>query len=251
VSATVIKERAALPRVALQEVVLVVGAKGSGKSTLIKALFPELAVEPGEARPYRLYELGGGLHVAEVCGSPDALGALLLSKPAWKLLAALVLVDGAAEPRVDGRALALASGAPARALVLTKADAAPPERVEEAKALAARVGFEFFAVSAAKGIGVGELRRWLAGALPAAPAARALPAQRFRFDVIPVPAPGALEAGGLGGEELEVLKLCDGRRSAGEIARALGLPYGRVRGILDELRMRGYLQALLVGVVGG
>lgn len=236
---------------ALQEVVLVVGAKGSGKSTLIKALFPELAVEPGEARPYRLYELGGGLHVAEVCGSPDALGALLLSKPAWKLLAALVLVDGAAEPRVDGRALALASGAPARALVLTKADAAPPERVEEAKALAARVGFEFFAVSAAKGIGVGELRRWLAGALPAAPAARALPAQRFRFDVIPVPAPGALEAGGLGGEELEVLKLCDGRRSAGEIARALGLPYGRVRGILDELRMRGYLQALLVGVVGG
>jgi len=237
--------------VALQEVVLVVGAKGSGKSTLIKALFPELAVEPGEARPYRLYELGGGLHVAEVCGSPDALGALLLSKPAWKLLAALVLVDGAAEPRVDGRALALASGAPARALVLTKADAAPPERVEETKALAARVGFEFFAVSAAKGIGVGELRRWLAGALPAAPAARTLPAQRFRFDVIPVPAPGALEAGGLGGEELEVLKLCDGRRSAGEIARALGLPYGRVRGILDELRMRGYLQALLAGVVGG
>jgi len=237
--------------VALQEVVLVVGAKGSGKSTLIKALFPELAVEPGEARPYRLYELGGGLHVAEVCGSPDALGALLLSRPAWKLLAALVLVDGAAEPRVDGRALALASGAPARALVLTKADAAPPELVEETKALAARVGFEFFAVSAAKGIGVGELRRWLAGALPAAPAARTLPAQRFRFDVIPVPAPGALEAGGLGGEELEVLKLCDGRRSAGEIARALGLPYGMVRGILDELRMRGYLQALLVGVVGG
>lgn len=236
---------------ALQEVVLVVGAKGSGKSTLIKALFPELAVEPGEARPYRLYELGGGLHVAEVCGSPDALGALLLSRPAWKLLAALVLVDGAAEPRVDGRALALASGAPARALVLTKADAAPPELVEETKALAARVGFEFFAVSAAKGIGVGELRRWLAGALPAAPAARTLPAQRFRFDVIPVPAPGALEAGGLGGEELEVLKLCDGRRSAGEIARALGLPYGMVRGILDELRMRGYLQALLAGVVGG
>ena len=235
----------------MQEVVLVVGAKGSGKSTLIKALFPELAVEPGEARPYRLYELGGGLHVAEVCGSPNALGALLLSRPAWKLLAALVLVDGAAEPRVDGRALALASGAPARALVLTKADAAPPELVEETKALAARVGFEFFAVSAAKGIGVGELRRWLAGALPAAPAARTLPAQRFRFDVIPVPAPGALEAGGLGGEELEVLKLCDGRRSAGEIARALGLPYGMVRGILDELRMRGYLQALLAGVVGG
>jgi predicted ArsR family transcriptional regulator len=48
-----------------------------------------------------------------------------------------------------------------------------------------------------------------------------------------------------------VLKLCDGRRSAGEIARALGLPYGMVRGILDELRMRGYLQALLAGVVGG
>lgn len=235
----------------MQEVVLVVGAKGSGKSTLIKALFPELAVEAGEARPYRLYELGGGLHVAEVCGSPDALGALLLSRLAWKPLASLVLVDGAADLRVDGRALALASGAPSRALVLTKVDAAPPERVEAAKALAARVGFQFFAVSAAKGVGVEELRKWLERALPAALAARPPSVRRFRFDVIPVPAPGALEAGGLSGEELEVLKLCDGRRSAWEIAQALGLPYGRVRGVIGGLRMRGYVQALLVGVVSG
>jgi hypothetical protein len=46
------------------------------------------------------------------------------------------------------------------------------------------------------------------------------------------------------------MKLCDGRRSAGEIALALGMPYGKVRGIISVLRMRGYVQALLVGVVG-
>lgn len=232
----------------MQEVVLVVGAKGSGKTTLLKALFPSLEVDFEERRPYRLYELPGSLYAAEVCASPDCLSSLLLSRPAWRLRAGLVLVDGAAEVRVDGRALALASSAPLRALVLTKADAIPPERVEEARALAARFGFEFFAVSAAKNVGVDELRRWLSSALPTGFAAR-LP-RRLRVDVIPVPLPGALEAGGLSGEEVEVLKLCDGRRSASEIALLLGMPYGKVRGILCGLRMRGYVQAMLIGVIG-
>ncbi len=229
---------------------MVVGAKGSGKTTLIKALFPGLEADFSEKKPYRLYELPGGLYVAEVCGSPDSLGSLLLSKPAWRLRAGLVLVDGASGVRADGRALALAAGAPLRAIVLTKADVSPPERIEEARALAARVGFEFFAVSATKNVGIDKLRGWLAGTVPVVQPTARPQGRHFRVDVIPIPLPGALDAGGLSGEEAEVMKLCDGRRSAGEIALALGMPYGKVRGIISVLRMRGYVQALLVGVVG-
>lgn len=234
----------------MQEVFLIVGAKGSGKTTLIKALFPGLEVDFSEKKPYRLYELPGGLHVAEVCGSPDSLGSLILSKPAWRLRAGLVLVDGATGVRADGRALALAAGAPLRAIVLTKADVSPPEHIEEARTLAARVGFEFFAVSTTKNLGIEKLRGWLAGTIPAVKPAAQPQWRHFRVDVIPIPLPGALDLGGLSGEEAEVMKLCDGRRSAGEIALALGMPYGKVRGVISALRMRGYVQALLIGVVG-
>jgi len=249
-SVIVIKELSEIVWRILQEVFLIVGAKGSGKTTLIKALFPGLEVDFSEKKPYRLYELPGGLHVAEVCGSPDSLGSLILSKPAWRLRAGLVLVDGATGVRADGRALALAAGAPLRAIVLTKADVSPPEHIEEARTLAARVGFEFFAVSTTKNLGIEKLRGWLAGTIPAVKPAAQPQWRHFRVDVIPIPLPGALDLGGLSGEEAEVMKLCDGRRSAGEIALALGMPYGKVRGVISALRMRGYVQALLIGVVG-
>lgn len=173
---------------------MVVGAKGSGKTTLIKALFPGLEADFSEKKPYRLYELPGGLYVAEVCGSPDSLGSLLLSKPAWRLRAGLVLVDGASGVRADGRALALAAGAPLRAIVLTKADVSPPERIEEARALAARVGFEFFAVSATKNVGIDKLRGWLAGTVPVVQPTARPQGRHFRVDVIPIPLPGALDS---------------------------------------------------------
>jgi len=137
-----------------------------------------------------------------------------------------------------------------RAIVLTKADVSPPEHIEEARTLAARVGFEFFAVSTTKNLGIEKLRGWLAGTIPAVKPAAQPQWRHFRVDVIPIPLPGALDLGGLSGEEAEVMKLCDGRRSVGEIALALGMPYGKVRGVISALRMRGYVQALLIGVVG-
>ncbi len=224
-----------------------VGPPGSGKSTLIRALLPGVEVDPSEARPYRLYE-AHGLRVVEVCGKPEALGMMVIRRPPWELAAGLLLVDGTREQRVDGRAVALVAQAPRRALVLTKLDAADPGRVEAAKGLAGRLNFEFFAVSALKGLGMDELKRWLLGAA-GVPAAPPTPAPLPAVDVIPVPAPGALDAGWLSELERRVLSLCDGRRSVAEIARVLGLPYGVVKGLVDELHARRLIRDLRVTVL--
>ncbi|MEM0226989.1 MAG: hypothetical protein QXF46_08965 [Thermofilaceae archaeon] len=229
-------------------VIVVTGSRGSGKSTLIKALFPELDVDFSEVKLYRVYELASGLQVAEICGKPEALSELVLSRPSWQLYAGIVVVDGAQPSRVDGRALALVAGAPRRALVMSKADVAPRERTSELKTLAQRFKFEFFPVSAAKGEGIGELKAWLLGI--EAPrraveeAARAAPP----FDVVPVPAPVAAMGVELSEDEKLVLKLCDGKRGVGEIARELGIPYGRVRMIVDRLYWKRYIRELRLKV---
>lgn len=232
-------------------VIAVTGSRGSGKSTLIKALFPELDVDFSEAKLYRLYELPSGLYVAEVCGKPEALGELVLSRPSWQLYAGLVLIDGAQPPRVDGRALALVADAPRRALVMSKADVAAREWVIEAERLAHRFKFEFFPVSALRGEGVGELKAWLLGGEAPRELRPATAPQKVverveavpPFDIVPVPAPFAGVDAGLSEEEKLVLKLCDGARGLREIAEALGIPYGRVRAIVDRLYGRRYISS--------
>lgn len=223
----------------MQRVIVVTGCQGSGKSSLIKALFPSLEVDFSEVESFRLYELHESLSVAEVSGKPDALSALLLSELPWRLEAGIALVDGARMLRVDGRALALAAKAPRKSLVLTKADAAPRQLSGEVRRLASRFGFEFFEVSATRGLGVRELRAWLLELRP-----HKAPAGALMIDVVPVPTPGAVGAGGLSEEERRILELCDGRRSVGEIAAELGSTYGAVRRVIDLLYARGYIRDL-------
>ncbi|MCI4409255.1 MAG: DUF742 domain-containing protein, partial [Thermofilum sp.] len=45
-------------------------------------------------------------------------------------------------------------------------------------------------------------------------------------------------------EELEVLELCDGKRSVGEIAMKTGKSYGEIKKIIDKLLSLGYLETL-------
>ncbi|HDM92733.1 MAG TPA: DUF742 domain-containing protein [Candidatus Korarchaeota archaeon] len=70
---------------------------------------------------------------------------------------------------------------------------------------------------------------------------------RLKVRPIPSKSPPSLDA--LERDEWRVFALCDGRRTAAEIASILGMPEGMVRLILESLRVRGYLSDILVEVV--
>ena len=237
----------------MSKVLLVAGPKGSGKSTLIKALFPELPVRFTEPPIYRVYEAGQGVKVVEVPGRAD-VARLLLAAPPWKVSVGLLLADGSQQPRADPELLPLVLAAPQRALVLTKFDLASPETIERARAEAQKVDLSFFAVSATTGQGVPELLQWImTGARPKPPEAPQPKVEERRApvllaDVVPVPSPRPPRAA-LSPEEEVVLKACDGRKSIAEIAMELGTSPAAVKGVVDKLFSKGFIKELKPKVV--
>jgi len=247
----------------VSKVLLVAGPKGSGKSTLIKALFPELPVRFTEPAIYRVYEAGQGVKVVEVPGRADVV-RLLLAAPPWKVSVGLLLADGSQQPRADPELLPLVLAAPQRALVLTKLDLASPEAIERARAEAQKVDLDFFTVSATTGQGVPELLQWImTGARPKpleAPQPEAEERKALQpkveerrapvllADVVPVPSPRPPRAA-LSPEEEVVLKACDGRKSIAEIAMELGTSPAAVKGVVDKLFSKGFIKELKPKVV--
>jgi len=238
----------------VSKVLLVTGPKGSGKSTLIKALFPELPVRFTEPPIYRIYEASQAMRVVEVPGRADAV-RLLLAAPPWKVSVGLLLVDGSQQPRADLDLLPLVLAAPQRALVLTKLDLASSESVKLARAEAQKIDLDFFAVSAVTGQGIPELLGWITtGAKPKPPEApqpkvEEKIAPMFLADVIPVPSPRPPARATLSPEEEAVLKACDGRKSITEIARELGVSPAAVKGAVDKLFSKGFIKELKPKVV--
>lgn len=234
-----------------QKAVIITGAKGSGKSTLIKTLFPHLDVDFSEVAPYKAYDLSEELVVAEVCCTPETLNKLLFKRFPWKLHAGLILVDGSRDLRVDGRSAALISDAPLRALVLTKAEDAVSSRVEAAKALATRLKFEYFSVSSFQNTGIDELREWVLTGRRPPPKPKIFESIQLvlAIDLVPVLAAGQLDKEVLSEHERNVLKLCDGKRGILDIAKELGLHPGRVRSVVDGFLVKGYLKDLRPKVI--
>lgn len=237
----------------MSKVLLVAGPKGSGKSTLIKALFPELPVRFTEPPIYRVYEAGQGVKVVEVPGRADVV-RLLLAAPPWKVSVGLLLADGSQQPRADPELLPLVLAAPQKALVLTKLDLASPEAIERARAEAQKVDLDFFTVSATTGQGVPELLQWImTGARPKPPETPQPKVEERRapvllVDVVPVPSPRPPRAA-LSPEEEVVLKACDGRKSIAEIAMELGTSPAAVKGVVDKLFSKGFIKELKPKVV--
>jgi energy-coupling factor transporter ATP-binding protein EcfA2 len=237
----------------VSKVLLVAGPKGSGKSTLIKALFPELPVRFTEPPIYRVYEASQGVKVVEVPGRADVV-RLLLAAPPWKVSVGLLLADGSQQPRADPELLPLVLAAPQKALVLTKLDLASPEAIERARAEAQKVDLDFFTVSATTGQGVPELLQWImTGARPKPPETPQPKVEERRapvllVDVVPVPSPRPPRAA-LSPEEEVVLKACDGRKSIAEIAMELGTSPAAVKGVVDKLFSKGFIKELKPKVV--
>ena len=62
-----------------REFIVFVGPKGSGKSSLMKALVPNLNVNFEEARYYRDYKVDDNLYFREVGGKMDAIDIVRLT----------------------------------------------------------------------------------------------------------------------------------------------------------------------------
>ena len=70
-----------------------------------------------------------------------------------------------------------------------------------------------------------------------------------RLKVRPIPSRSPPSLDDLERDEWRVFALCDGRRTADEIAMILGMPEGMVRLILEALKARGYLSEILLEVM--
>ncbi|ABL78599.1 GTPase domain-containing protein [Thermofilum pendens] len=230
----------------LYKLVVFAGAKGSGKSSLIKALFPELDVRFDEPSYYRDYPLSGGVVVREVAGRHESLDVVSTIAGRWRISVGVLVAD-ASQPfqrALEPKALVVVENAERKCLVAAKADSPYGDTVARLKGFAGERGFEFFAASVKDPGSIEELRLWvLEGRRPEVrkPEQPRAVAPPVPVDLVPVPAPKAPGKGALSEEELAVFELCDGKRGLAEIARITGKSYGEVKRIADSLMTKGFI----------
>lgn len=234
----------------LYKLIVFTGPKGAGKSSLIKSLFPELDVRFEEPSYYRDYMLTGGLAVREVAGRRDAIEVIMAAIAKWNINVGLLVVDssrpleGVAEPRF----LAVIERAEKKALVANKVDE-QGSQVAELEKFALEKGLEFFGVSTKTGLGIEELKKWIitgekiVKTMPK-PVPPPVPKPPLPIDLVPVVAKKTPDKSRLTQEELEVLELCDGKRSISEIAMKTGKSYGEIKKMIDKLMSLGFLETL-------
>jgi len=232
----------------LYKLIVFTGSKGSGKSSLIKALFPELDVRFDEPPYYRDYMLAGGLAVREIAGRKDTLEIITTVASRWNISVGLLVADSLRpiESIAEPLFLAVIGGAERKTLVANKIDE-PQSRVQDLEKLASERGLEFFAVSSRTGEGVEDLKTWILTGerrVKPKPLQPTILRPPYPVDLIPVVARKIPDKSRLTQEELEIFELCDGKRSMSEIALRTGRSYGDVKKIIDLLMAKGFIDTL-------
>ena len=150
-----------------REFIPFLGSKGSGKSSLIKALFPQLEVDYSEPRFYRDYFVGEGRYVRELSGSEETIRFLLPAMSKWRVSKAVVVLDLSKKESLSWAVGTMPLLGWEYLLVGNKADLPELEvKVEDVRSLAERRGAKLFVVSALTGEGTEVLRRVLVGEIP-------------------------------------------------------------------------------------
>jgi len=98
-------------------------------------------------------------------------------------------------------------------------------------------------------VGIEELKKWITtgekiGKTMPKPVPPPVPKPPLPIDLVPVVAKKTPDKSRLTQEELEVLELCDGKRSISEIAFKTGKSYGDVKKIIDSLMVKGFIETL-------
>lgn len=239
--------------------IIFVGPKGAGKSSLIKSLYPDLDVAFEEPAYYRDYKVGERMYIREVAGRREAVEFLQPMKRLWRPEAGIIVIDGSKPdlPTVGRKLLSLVSGSRRMALVLNKRDMAPEETLRRAEKEARTIGAAFFSTSCVTGSGVNELKSWIESPMVSAGLPRA-PRRR----IVPIPGPSLPERGakaltefelrqvlrdeGLDDLDRRILALVDGSRTVSEISNMAGLSRYETMLRLKRLAVKGYIKELKI-----
>jgi len=245
-----------------REIIVFMGAKDVGKTTLINALFPSIAVDFKEPRFFRDYKLEEARYVREVCGSEDVLEILAYSISTWSIFAVMLVFDVTRKSTLYSleKWHMLVPGGVKVFLVGNKIDLPDREVLEDDIAeLADKLGVKYYLVSAATGEGIDALKRDLLGekvpvvektvkeevAKEIAP----VKASTMKKEYLPIPLETTPSRAGLTELEIKILDLIDGRRSASDIARELGLTVHSVMVFLKRLHAKGKIKDIQVIIV--
>ncbi len=237
-----------------------IGPKGSGKSSLMKALIPSLNVDFEEARYYRDYKVGDNLYFREVEGKMDAIDIVRLTFPRWNVKALVVVADSSRPDTVSkAYGMVITLGRTENiAFVLNKTDLETEEARQLAVEVSSKLGATLFEVSCKDGAGIGKLRSWLGLEEIAVISERAAEARGGR--IVPIPLPDIPREEGelrkyldekkikVDDTDIALLLLVDGERTVDEIAETMGLKKFNALVRLKRLTSLGLIKELAITI---
>lgn len=224
-----------------REITPFLGLRGSGKSSIISALFPELEVNFEEPEYYRDYVVGEWGYIREVSGKEETIRLLLPATSKWKVERAVMIFDLSRRESFSWAMVTMPLLGWKFLLVGNKSDL--PDRMvslSEASSLAEREGTKLFIVSALTGYGVEELKRALMGEIPL----EEVPTPTLRRDYLPIPLEHPPSTDGLNEIEIKLLELIDGKKTAFELSQELGADIRTVQIYLKRLQAKGRIRSL-------
>jgi len=231
-----------------REITPFLGLKGSGKSSLISALFPDLEVNFEEPEYYRDYMVGEWHYIREVSGKDETIRLLLPATSKWRVERAVMVFDLSRKESFSWAMRTMPLLGWRFLLVGNKSDL--PERMislSEASSLAEREGAKLFIVSALTGDGVEELKRALMGEIPLEEVSvppTPVPAPALRRDYLPIPLDHSPSTDGLSEIEIKLLGLIDGKKTAFELSQELGTEIRTIQIYLKRLQAKGKIKDL-------
>ncbi len=228
-----------------------VGDKGVGKSSLIKALFPEVEVDYSEPRFFRDYKVEENLYAREIRGEPEIVDVLVHSAKMWRIEKAFLIFDLSNPDTLSNvnKWYSLIPPGVDILLIGNKSDLERKVSEEELNILSRSFNTEILVVSAKTGDGIKELTEKLA--IPVKrevreEAVKRVEEEAIHIDYLPIPLDVRPSLEGLSEIEIEILKLVDGAKGAREIAKILNLEPHTLLIFLKRLHAKGKIKDLQV-----
>ena len=251
---------------------------GVGKSSLISALFPGLKVDYKEPEYYKDYIVEERLYVREMSGKDETISILIPAMARWRVERAVAVFDLSNRRSLDWMDRIIGLMKWEFLLVANKVDIDKKEvSPEEASLFAKERGVELFVVSALTGEGIEGLKRVLIGEIPVEkvvpledltkpveeaalqaeetispleekkeelPSLEEVPKLMFRRDLLPIPFKIPPDTEGLSDIEIRLFELIDGKKTASELARELGLDPRTIQIYLKKFYAEGRIKHL-------